>query len=109
MDVHGNGDLQLGAPPIGTGDQNRFLILFHVQREERSERANAPEHAVGESACGEMADAVFGVIRDSDIDSSVGVSHRIYAATFVVACSAMTGVSLLPCELRRRHQKIWNN
>jgi hypothetical protein len=31
MNIHGHGDFELCADPIGTGNQNRFFEFFHVQ------------------------------------------------------------------------------
>ncbi len=73
--VHRDGDFQLGAHAVRARNQNRFFVFFLVQLEQRAEAPDSPEHSICKSTRGEMADAIFGVVRDSDVHSSVCVFH----------------------------------
>src|SRR5258708_356579 len=76
MDFHGHGDFELGADAICAGDEDGLFPFFAVEREERAETADTAENTRSESAAGMVADALLGVIRDSDIHSGIGIFHE---------------------------------
>src|SRR5439155_15077794 len=81
--VHGDGHFQLRSHAIGARNQNWFFEFFLVEFKQCAEVSDATEHSVRKRARGKMADAILRVVRDSDIDSGVCVSHvRALRATF---------------------------
>src|ERR1043165_632074 len=80
MYIHRNCDFQLCAHAIGAGNQNRLFVFSCVQFEQRAKTTDASKNSICKRAGGKMADTILRVIRDSNIHSSVGISHGCASA-----------------------------
>ena len=76
VDVHVEGDLQLGADAVHAGDENRVEELLLIDGEEAAEAANLAEYSLGESLVGEILDALLGAVAAFNIHARVGVGDR---------------------------------
>ena len=84
---------------------------------ERAERANAAEHAAGESARGQAANALLGLVGARDIDACIGVAH-VTAVAFRRKCvrksfttvrcqqTCSSGFDRMPHVLSRTHRNF---
>src|SRR6202012_3098188 len=77
MDAELKGDLEFGADAVRAGNEHRTLISLQVRCEERTEAANAAEHAPGEGLLRECLDALLGLIAAGDVDAGIGVSDLL--------------------------------
>ena len=73
MDVHLEGDFQLGAHPVHAGDQNRVRPLHLVHREQAAEAADFAQHAAGKGLVGEILDPLLGAVGAVNVHPGVGV------------------------------------
>jgi len=75
MQVHLEGDPQLGAHTINARDQHRVLVLLLVEREHPAEAADIAEYALGISLMGEVLDPLLGAVGAFDVHTGVGVGY----------------------------------
>ena len=73
MDVHLEGDFQLGAHAVHAGDQDRIHPLRLVHGEQAAEAADFAQDAAGESLVGEILDPLFGAVGAVNVHTGVGV------------------------------------
>ena len=73
MDVHLEGDLQLGADAVDARDQNRVDPLRLVHGEQAAEAADFAQNAAGKGLVGEILDPLFGAVGAVNVHTSIGV------------------------------------
>ena len=73
--VRHEGDLQLGANPVGAGHENRLAIAAGLQPEQPAERSDVREHARRERRAGEAANSADSLIAGVDVDARRLVIH----------------------------------
>ncbi len=73
VDVHLEGDLQLGAHAVHARDQNRVHPLRLVHGEQAAEAADFAQYAAGESLVGEILDPLLGAVGAVNVHAGIGV------------------------------------
>ena len=74
VQVHLEGDFQLGANAVDAGDQHRVEIALLVDGKQAAKAADLAEHAAVKGFMGEVLDALLGAIGALNVDTGVGVS-----------------------------------
>ncbi len=101
VQVHLEGELQLGAHAVYAGDQHRVLELLLVHLEQPAVAADLAQHVLVEGAVGEILDALLGTISPLDVNAGVGVGD---ALEFLFHLSArLQIVAQWGCERRLYH------
>ena len=68
------GELELGADPVGAGDQHRLPVALR-QLDERAEAADAGDHLRAQRALGERLDRFDQRVARIDIDAGLAVGQ----------------------------------
>ena len=77
MLVQQHGQLQLGADPIGAGDQHRLFHPREVGGEHAAKAAQSPQHAGDIGRLHHGLDALYGFIARGDVHTGSGVGLRM--------------------------------
>jgi hypothetical protein len=77
MAVHQDGDLDLGAYPVGGGHQHRVAVFVGAQVKEAPEGANIAQHAGAVSGFDQGADLLDKVVRLVDVDPGLLIGGDI--------------------------------
>ena len=78
MAAGGDGDLQLGADPVGRGDQQGIAVAELSQVEERAEAAEAGGAAAPRGRPGERLDRLDQRVAGVDVDTGLSVGLAVY-------------------------------
>ena len=73
MDIHLEGDFQLGAHAVHARDQDRVGPLRLVHREQAAKAADFAQYAASKSLVGEILDPLFGAVGAVNVHTGVGV------------------------------------
>src|SRR6185369_12196852 len=77
MQVHLEGDLQLGAYTVNAADQYRVEVLLLVDGEESAETADVAEHTLIEGAVRQILNSLLGPVGALDIHAGIGVGDLL--------------------------------
>ena len=76
MNIHQEGDLELGADPVGGRDEDRMAVLTAFELEKAAEAADAGQQPGTRRLARKRLDQPHQAIRRGDIDSGFFVIHR---------------------------------
>ena len=75
VQVHLEGEFQLGADAVDAGDEDGILEFLLVDLKQAAESANFAEYVLVERAMSQVLDALLGAIGSFYVDAGVGVSE----------------------------------
>ena len=78
VDSQFEGDFELGADTVCTGDEDRLLVLEGVELEEAAKATDFAQHVAVEGALGEVLDALLGAVAAGNVDSGIGVGDWLF-------------------------------
>src|SRR5437016_3086965 len=74
VQLHHERHFQLGAYTVNAGNQNRLAEFLFINGKKTAKAANLPYDAAGESAVGQVFNALFGAVCAVNIHAAIGVS-----------------------------------
>jgi len=80
MPVHGEGDLELGAHPIGGADQHGLAMLLHIQCEEAAEAAHLAQHLAPVRGGEQLGQRALDLVAQINVHPGGGVSFLFHAS-----------------------------
>jgi len=75
VQLHLEGNFQLGADAIHARNQHRVGIFLFIDGEQAAEAADFAQNTLGKSLMGEILDALLGLIATVNIHTGVGVGN----------------------------------
>src|SRR5579883_3257024 len=95
VDLHFEGDLELGADAIDAGDQDRIGVGLG-DGEQPAKAADLAEHALGKGLMSEILDALLGTVGAVNVHAGIGVSDA------GALLGSLGQASLFSCEKKVR-------
>ena len=86
------GEQDLGADPVGTGDQHRLAVARGLEGKQPAERPHAGQHLGALGGLGERLDQLDRSIPGVDVDAGITVACHVSAASRAsLSISSCTG------------------